>query len=56
MVSCGLKEGVRMVRKNKEKAKVDNNQALEHVGGVNDALGGVDPEIDATLMRLSGGP
>jgi len=29
---------------------------LEHVGGVNDSLGGVDPEIDENLERLSGGP
>jgi hypothetical protein len=27
-----------------------------HVGGIDDGLGGVDPEIDDTLMRLSGGP
>ncbi len=27
-----------------------------HVGGVNDGLGGVDPEIEDTLLRLSGGP
>ncbi len=29
---------------------------IRHVGGVSDSLGGVDPEIDDTLMRLSGGP
>lgn len=28
----------------------------KHVGGVNDQLGGVDPDVDANLMRLSGGP
>lgn len=27
-----------------------------HVGGVNDDLGGVDPEVDSNLVRLSGGP
>ena len=29
---------------------------LRHVGGVSEELGGVDPDIDQTLMRLSGGP
>ncbi len=29
--------------------------ALDHVGGINEQLGGVDPLIDETLMRLSGG-
>ncbi len=29
---------------------------VRHVGGVSDSLGGVDPEIEETLMRLSGGP
>ncbi len=33
-----------------------DKQELRHVGGINDSLGGVDPEIDETLMRLSGGP
>jgi hypothetical protein len=31
-------------------------QAPRHVGGVNEELGGVDPEIDQALMRLSDGP
>ena len=33
-----------------------DNQEVRHVGGGSDSLGGVDPEIDETLMRLSGGP
>ena len=33
-----------------------DKQEIRHVGGVSDSLGGVDPEIDETLMRLSGGP
>lgn len=41
-----------------EKRRDDRRDEDEprHVGGVNDSLGGVDPEIDETLMRLSGGP
>ncbi len=40
-----------------EKRQGGEEQApARHVGGVNDGLGGVDPEIDETLMRLSGGP
>lgn len=30
--------------------------AVSHVGGVSDQLGGVDPEADSNLVRLSGGP
>lgn len=33
-----------------------DKEETRHVGGINDSLGGVDPEIDETLMRLSGGP
>jgi hypothetical protein len=29
---------------------------LNHVGGVSDTLGGVDPAVEETLLRLSGGP
>ncbi|HMM20128.1 MAG TPA: hypothetical protein PKA10_05260 [Selenomonadales bacterium] len=29
---------------------------LNHIGGVNAEAGGVDPDIDRNLMRLSGGP
>lgn len=32
------------------------NADLNHVGGVSDNLGGVDPAIEETLLRLSGGP
>jgi hypothetical protein len=41
-----------------EKRRDDRRDKEEtrHVGGVTDSLGGVDPEIDETLMRLSGGP
>jgi hypothetical protein len=31
-------------------------EEVRHVGGVSDSLGGVDPEIEDTLLRLSGGP
>lgn len=33
-----------------------DKEKTRHVGGLSDSLGGVDPEIDETLMRLSGGP
>lgn len=33
-----------------------NDSGFSHVGGISDELGGVDPEIDQNLMRLSGGP
>lgn len=29
---------------------------LNHVGGIADDSGGVDPDADKTLVRLSGGP
>lgn len=29
---------------------------LNHVGGVSDSLGGVDPAVEETLLRLSDGP
>lgn len=29
---------------------------LQHAGGVSDSLGGVDPDVEDTLLRLSGGP
>jgi hypothetical protein len=31
-------------------------QSADHVGGITEASGGVDPDIDENLMRLSGGP
>jgi len=42
----------------KERRKSDsgNDQMPKHVGGVDDELGGVDPDIDQLLMRLSEGP
>lgn len=33
-----------------------NADKLNHVGGVSNNLGGVDPLIDETLQRLSGAP
>ena len=39
--------------------KADDNAKkvrLSHVGGISSELGGVDPEADENLMRLSGGP
>ncbi|MDF2501232.1 MAG: hypothetical protein K0Q77_1946 [Anaerosporomusa subterranea] len=31
------------------------HQEINHVGGINEELGGVDPRADENLMRLSGG-
>ncbi|MDR3565668.1 MAG: hypothetical protein P4N59_30100 [Negativicutes bacterium] len=39
-----------------KKGKGKDAANLKHVGGVNEQLGGVDPAIDETLERLSGGP
>lgn len=40
-----------------EKRHEENDRGgLLHVGGVSDSLGGVDPDIEETLLRLSGGP
>lgn len=36
--------------------QVNEGDQLKHVGGITDDLGGVDPQIDEVLMRLSGGP
>ena len=33
----------------------DYRQGLQHVGGINEELGGVDPRADENLIRLSGG-
>lgn len=43
---------------NNQESKVTNHleEKLKHIGGVNAELGGVDPDIDKNLMRLSGGP
>lgn len=31
-------------------------QSADHVGGINETSGGVDPDVDESLIRLSGGP
>lgn len=33
----------------------DEPAEIDHVGGVNEQLGGVDPQADENLMRLSAG-
>ena len=46
-------------REEQQKGNQDQTKdksAILHAGGINDELGGVDPEVDANLMRLSGGP
>lgn len=41
----------------KSKTAMQNASAdTSHIGGINDQLGGVDPQIDDDLMRLAGGP
>lgn len=32
----------------------DQHQDINHVGGINDELGGVDPRADENLLRLAG--
>lgn len=39
-----------------EEEKPMLRQSADHVGGITEASGGVDPDIDENLMRLSGGP
>lgn len=39
----------------RQEDREDGNKLL-HVGGITAELGGVDPDIDETLLRLSGGP
>lgn len=48
-------EGGETVTEKKQPGKPPK-AALNHVGGVGDDLGGVDPAIEETLLRLSGGP
>ena len=36
-----------------ERGKEDKQEMINHVGGISEELGGVDPEADATLMRLA---
>jgi hypothetical protein len=56
MESSGLEGGGSVKEEsNREDPKFDDDKP-KHVGGVNDRLGGVDPQIDETLERLSGGP
>ena len=45
-----------MYVKESEAQRLKNVSDISHVGGVNDQLGGVDPDIDEDLMRLSGSP
>lgn len=41
---------------NKSHKKGNNSSGANHVGGISDDCGGVDPSADENLMRLSGGP
>lgn len=46
-----------MTDKDKQQAELQTiSAAANHIGGINDQLGGVDPDIDSNLMRLAGGP
>lgn len=38
-----------------EPQTADYRHELNHVGGINEDLGGVDPQADENLIRLSGG-
>jgi hypothetical protein len=51
-----MKGDLKMDQQISKKLDHDDDQQVEHVGGVNSSLGGVDPKIDENLMRLSGGP
>jgi len=43
--------------KNKQQANLQNVPlTANHIGGISEQLGGVDPDIDSDLMRLAGGP
>ena len=39
----------------REPHTIDYQRETNHVGGINEELGGVDPRADENLMRLSGG-
>lgn len=41
---------------NKSRKQVIIESGNNHVGGISDDCGGVDPKADENLMRLSGGP
>lgn len=46
-----------MIKKDKQQAKLQTISAdINHIGGISDQLGGVDPDIDSDLLRLAGGP
>lgn len=40
----------------KKRRPADRPAVVNHVGGVSEELGGVDPEVEENLVRLSGGP
>lgn len=42
-------------RRLSEGQNTDQRSELNHVGGITEDLGGVDPRADENLMRLSGG-
>jgi len=44
------------VENNKQRKQVSSKVGTNHVGGISDDCGGVDPNADQNLMRLSGGP
>lgn len=39
----------------KKSVAANTHSDLNHVGGISDELGGVDPRADENLIRLSGG-
>lgn len=45
-----------MDKDTKQQQKILPKTKLSHVGGISNDAGGVDPEADKNLMRLSGGP
>lgn len=51
-----MKISGREVKDTDEDKKNRKQTLVNHVGGVNDELGGVDPMADENLVRLSGGP
>lgn len=49
-----MDKGKHLLEMKEENLKV--LQSANHVGGINESAGGIDPDIDENLMRLSGGP
>ncbi|MDD4601264.1 hypothetical protein SDC9_08999 [bioreactor metagenome] len=45
-----------MGKKKGQQQKPPDKVSLNHVGGVANDAGGVDPSADENLIRLSGGP